>query len=324
MLEKKVLEKLENNRGQFFSGEALALELNVSRTAIWKAITKLKSEGHIILSHTKRGYALSNESNIISKEAIHKLLPPDCPKCEIIVLDSVDSTNNYIKNIVSELECETCVIANKQTSGKGRNSKTFLSSFEGGLYFSRLTRPNVSITDAITLTCRVAVATAITIEEVTGDQTSIKWVNDIFVKGKKVSGLLTEGSVDIESGYLEYAIIGIGINTNVDIAALPPELQAIIGNISCENIPNIRNILAARLIHNLNLYTNIDIASVYTEYRSRLLAIGEEITVISPTYSYKAKLLDITPNFALVVQKLDDNSGHIIQSGEISIKVFDK
>jgi BirA family biotin operon repressor/biotin-[acetyl-CoA-carboxylase] ligase len=212
-IKQKILEIFELDKGRYISGEELAAKLAVSRTAVWKAVKSLQDDGYAIAAVSNKGYCLSNTTDILSAQSITKYLEEAASNFHIEMYKTVDSTNNKLKELARQGAPEgTVVIAKEQTHGKGRMNRSFHSPAETGIYMSILLRPKFSTADAILITTAAAVAVAQAVEAVAGREAKIKWVNDVFCDGKKICGILTEASVDIESGSLEYAILGIGIN----------------------------------------------------------------------------------------------------------------
>ena len=205
----RVLEALEANRGTYFSGEALAQKLAVSRSAVWKAIQQLRESGYPIEAASKRGYCLAKDSAILSAQSIAQYLT--VPQLRLEVEQLVSSTNTLLRQRAEAGEPEgLALVAAAQTAGRGRRDHTFFSPPDTGLYLSFLVRPQLSAKDALLLTTCAAAAVALAIEDCAGVPAEIKWVNDVFCRGKKVCGILTEGALDLETGGLQYAIVGIG------------------------------------------------------------------------------------------------------------------
>ena len=206
-LKDEVLSELENN--EYISGEALAEKLFVSRNSVWKAVNKLRKEGYEIEAVTNKGYCLKGDINKISAGSIKKNLERPL---EFYILDEVDSTNNYARELALKGKSDLVVISETQNGGKGRLGRKFYSPKGAGLYMSLLCRPKMNVELAPLITSYTAVAVALAIDKLSGKETQIKWVNDIFMNGKKICGILTEAGFDFEGGTIDYAIIGIGVN----------------------------------------------------------------------------------------------------------------
>ncbi|MFR6449008.1 MAG: biotin--[acetyl-CoA-carboxylase] ligase, partial [Peptoniphilus grossensis] len=213
-----VLRELERNRANYISGQELAERLNISRTAIWKAINSLKESGFQIESQTKLGYKLVESDDKLSDEGIRKGLRDELKDIDIVIYDEIDSTNTEAKRRLysSDVKDFTVIVADMQKGGRGRTGKSFTSPKGSGVYFSIILHPkdsyDFSYFDLTTVKAAVAVAEGI--RESTGKQAEIKWVNDLFLKGKKICGILSELDADFESRSVKSVIVGIGINVN--------------------------------------------------------------------------------------------------------------
>lgn len=212
--------------GQYLSGETLAQKLGVSRNAVWKAVRLLQDEGFPIEAKKKTGYRLAQGVDLLTEESVRPYLHSRILGHPLYVYSELGSTNNTCKTLVRDhARHGTVVAANCQTAGKGRQGRTFVSPAGSGLYFSMILSEAVSLQDAPLLTACAAVAAARAIDALYGTQMQIKWVNDLYLDGKKCCGILTEGGVSLESGKLEHAIIGIGINVRNTSIAMPEELR---------------------------------------------------------------------------------------------------
>ena len=321
-----LLRILEDNRGGFVSGADLARELGVSGTAVWKAIRKLKSEGYLIEAVTNKGYRLASESDVLSLDAVRKYL--DMDELVIDVFHSTDSTNNVCRDKASSGQSDGYIaIAANQTKGRGRRGRSFYSPDNTGLYLSMLLRPaGYTAEQAMRFTTMAAAAVCEAIETVSGKEAGIKWVNDVFMDGRKVCGILTEASFDLESSTLDYAIVGIGINVFTPEGGFPEEIRDIAGAIFSEDeraeasIPDIRSRLAAEVIRHFMKYYR-QAAGYMGEYRKRCIVIGRNVNVIMPGADPRPALaLDIDDECGLIV-RYEDGSEATLRSGEISIRM---
>ena len=224
-----ILDLLWQNTDTYVSGAALAKTLGVSRTAVWKAIEQLREDGYSIDSVTNKGHRLSSESDVLSESGVRKYL--GAKGLKLLVYPSISSTNTVLKSLAEEgAEEGLCLIAGEQTAGRGRRGRSFFSPPNSGIYMSVLLRPALQAVDATSITACAAVAVAEAIESLAPVNAEIKWVNDIYVEGKKVCGILTEASLDCENGQVNYLIVGIGINTRVPDSDFPEELKSIAGS----------------------------------------------------------------------------------------------
>ena len=215
------------------SGQELAQRLGVSRNGVWRAVNKLKSMGYEIEAGTNRGYRLVSGSGVLSPENIRRQLGELGSSIALEVRDSVDSTNTLVKHLAEQGGREgMVVIAQHQTAGKGRLGRSFYSPKGTGLYLSILLRPKFSAQEALSITTAAAVAVAEAVDQVTGKEggeAKIKWVNDVYYRYRKVCGILTEASIDFETGGLHYAVLGIGVNLTPPPGGFGPDIAPVAG-----------------------------------------------------------------------------------------------
>lgn len=323
-IKENIISILESNKGLFISGEKIANDLKVSRTAIWKAIKSLKNDGYNINSVSNKGYALSKETDILSSKVIKNNMLKYADKFNFIIHKTVASTNIIARELaINGAESGTVVIAEEQTSGYGRNGKSFFSPYGTGIYMSIILNleKEKKIFNSSFITTAAAMAVSKSIEEISNENTQIKWVNDVFINGKKVCGILTEGAFSFEDGKLDYAVIGIGVNVNFPKDGFPKELNNIAASINSKNNANsntksdIRNILVAKILENLYDYYFNDV-NFYEEYKKRSFLIGKKVSININNKEHIVKVLDIDKTFALVA-KFQDGKIDKIVSGSI-------
>ena len=173
---------------------------------------------------------------------------------DIIVEESVESTNDYVKKRANNGEKEgLVVIANEQTKGKGRLGRTFYSPSDTGIYMSLLIRPDKSPEKSLIITSAAAISVCKAIRTVAGVKASIKWVNDIVIDNKKVCGILTEGKVDADNNKLDYAVVGIGINITYPKEGFPEDIADIATSLKDNHDEDIKNKLIAKILDNRSL-----------------------------------------------------------------------
>ncbi|MBQ3572988.1 MAG: biotin--[Clostridia bacterium] len=253
----------------------------------------------------------------LEKEKIEAIIG-ECDNT-IIVMDEVDSTNLEIKRLAQDgAKDGTVVIADRQSSGRGRLGRSFFSPAGSGIYMSILIKPSFEEERAVIVTTAVSVAVCRAIEKVSGKRPLIKWVNDLYLNGKKICGILTEAIRDARSGKIEYIVIGIGVNCAE--TEFPDDIKNIAGSI-CEKEEELsRNELAAEIIKEINLMGNLaNSRDFIDEYKRRSLVIGKDIRIIGKSEEL-ATVLDIDENGGLVV-RLWDGETKILSSGEISIRL---
>lgn len=320
----KTLKVLENNKGNYISGSEIARELSVSRNAIWKAVKSLQNEDYNIYSGTNKGYCLSNDTDILSNHSIYKYLT-DNSNFDITVHKTIDSTNNEVKEVALNSGKEgIVVISEEQTEGRGRFGRKFYSPSKSGIYMSILLRPKIHTSKAFLITTAAAVAVCEAIEAHSNKQAKIKWVNDIYCDNKKVCGILTEAAFDFESGMLDYAVLGIGINVLTPKEGFKEEIKGIATGIFDDTalIPiDIRSKIIAKTLEIFwEYYKQIEDKSFLHSYKERSLLVGKEVNIFSNKNSERAIVLGIDDECKLKVE-MDDGTIKYLSSGEVSIKL---
>lgn len=330
----RVLRALEAREGAHVSGAQLARELGVTRNSVWKAVNALRSEGYHIDAATNRGYALSREDDLLSASGIRRFLPAGTPLA-LTVRKRVDSTNAEALRRAVDGDAEGAVIvAEEQTAGRGRRGRAFFSPAGTGIYLSILLRPELPAERAHLLTCAAAVAVAEAIEACTGMDASIKWVNDVYCRGKKVAGILTEGSFDVEGGVLEHAVVGVGVNVRPPHAGFPAEISERAGSVlpaddALQHASAVRCRLVAEILTRLwSLYQGLRtpnedegarlLADVRGRYRSRCFLLGQDVTVTRGSERTFARAVDLDEDFRLVVE-LPDGTRQALSYGEAAL-----
>lgn len=318
----KLLELFESNRGSFISGENIAEDLNISRTAVWKAVNSLRHDGYQISAVTNKGYCLAENSDIISAQGIQQYLSELCAGVKIEVFSETDSTNMVCRNKANDGEQEGYVaVASRQTGGRGRNGRSFFSPADTGLYLSILMRPNEQ-PDSVSLglTTMAAVAACEAIEKVSGKQCDIKWVNDILIDNRKVCGILCEASYALEDQKLFAVVVGLGINVYPPKEGFPEEIKDIAGTVFDKSETGIRNQLAAEIINRfMAYYKHVNEKDYQGEYIKRSIVPGKDIEVHAHGEVKKAHALAIDDTCGLMV-RYEDGSAEALHFGEVSIK----
>ena len=255
---------------------------------------------------------------ILDKKVLEQYLNQ---KLNITIFDELDSTNNYLKKLGSQGENETqLVIAQSQTNGRGRMGRTFYSPDGTGIYFSLLLHPEFSAEKSLFLTVMAAVSVAETVMKYNSNDVKIKWVNDVYIDGKKVCGILTEGSINADKK-LDYAVVGIGINVIAPENGFPDDIK----NIATAIFPgkteeNIKEKIVAEVVNRFfEMYNGLD-TNYVDRYKEYSYLTGKEINIISGENSRPATVLGITDNCHLLVK---NENGEIeeISSGDVSVRV---
>lgn len=321
----QVLDIFSENAGIPVSGQDIADRLGITRAAVWKVIAALKEDGYVITASGNRGYIFSKQNDVMTTASVVRDLKDAVENLNLLVsvIDETESTNNDMKEAAKAGAPEgTCLIAKKQTAGKGRLGRSFFSP-RTGIYFSFILRPHLAMKDSMLLTTIAAVAVRDAIEEVTGFETGIKWVNDVYINGKKVCGILTEAEADVESQTLSYAVVGIGINITDPEGGWPDEIKnsaaSIYGNGQAP--AGVMSALAAAVIRNYFAYYSKLPEHVFMKsYKEHQILTGKKISVIRPDSSISATALGVDDEGRLLV-KYDDGREEAIFTGEVSVRL---
>lgn len=319
-MKNKVLEYLKNSK-DYISGEDISRELNVSRTAIWKNIKKLKEEGYNIESFSKRGYRLIESPDILTIGEISPLLNTHYIGREIIYYDEVGSTNDELRILANSGAHEgTVAIAELQNKGKGRLQRQWITNRGDAIAMSILIKPEIPPYMAPGITQVIALSVVRGLELSASLDFSIKWPNDIILNGKKVCGILTEMDGEIDN--LNYIIIGIGINVNQSLIEKDLSHKATSLKIECGKVVE-RKVIVSNILNeferNYELFKEKGITPFLDELKKYSALIGKKVTISNPFKSFSGKVVDIDSEGYLVVE--DENG--IIQSivgGDISIR----
>ena len=315
----ELLQILTENQGQEISGQELADRLGVSRTAVWKAINGLIAEGCEIQAGRNRGYRLVG-GDLLDLGAVRAFLPPELQEKEMILLKTVDSTNTYAKKLAADgAEDGTVVIAEQQTAGRGRRGNSFYSPPKSGLYMTVILRPerHAADTDLFTVCAGCAVCRAV--EQLSGTKPLIKWVNDVYLNGKKICGILSEATSDFESGTVDSVVTGIGINISTDDFpdGLGSKAGSICGSLGTGSVTRAR--LAAAVLKELMYCLERRRSDNIADYRARSLVLGKEVSFMLNNVRYNGKAVDIDDSGQLVVELGGETVK--LNSGEVSVTV---
>ena len=265
--------------------------------------------------------ALTQFNPIAEEKEIRSFLSEEARDIKISVVEVTGSTNEDMKKRAREgEEAISLLVAQSQTAGKGSKGRSFFSPDGTGVYMSLLVRPDCSAEESTLLTPMAAVATAEAIEKVTGTEAKIKWVNDIFVGGRKASGILTEGAAEKSGHRLEWAVVGIGINIKVPEGGFPAEIENVAGAVYSGE-EKIKNRLIAETVNNfVRYYKSLTEREFYSAYRDRLFILSKEVAVTVADESFTATVIDLDPVFRLKV-RLSDGTERLLSSGEVSVRV---
>lgn len=317
----KILEKLKNNK-EYISGEELSKYFGVSRTAVWKHINELRGDGYNIESSSRKGYKLSGtpdlldgrELSIPGEQAIGK---------QLFYFEEIDSTSNYAKKIAHE-GCPhgTVVVAERQTSGRGRVGREWKSSNSDGLWFSIVLRPELEPENVQIVTLAASIAVVEGIFESQGIVCGIKWPNDIILDNCKLAGILTELSA--EPGHVNFVVVGIGININQDVNSFNGEIRQKATSLKIhtgrciQRVKILGSILTSfEEIYKIMLQGNR--SEVINRWSKYSVTLGKEVRILSRDEEYIGIAQNVASDGKLIV-KCYDGAVREISAGEIQVR----
>lgn len=317
-VKQEVLARLAQARGEALSGEALAETLGVSRAAVWKAVKELEKEGHSIAAVPNKGYTLRADREVLCAENIRPWLRE--PAVTVTAEKELASTNLTAKQLAAQgAPNGSLVVADTQTAGRGRRGRSFASPPGTGLYLSVVLRSDLPMEAATLVTSAAAVASCRAFQRLYGKALDIKWVNDLYWQGKKCCGILTEAAADMESGGVDYLVVGMGFNLFEPQGGFPPELRDIAAAIFAPGEQVSRCRLAAEIVNDLlALCSRLPAADFMDEYRARNLVPGRDIFLLQNGTKRPAHALGITDTGHLLVRTAQGEEE--ISFGEVSIR----
>lgn len=307
-----LLQALSGAEGRYISGEQLAQTLGVSRAAIHKAAAALTTQGYTLEAAPRRGYRLLGGDPFCA-DAVGEYPAP------VYVHERLDSSNQTAKRLaLAGAPHGTLVLAGQQSAGRGRMGRRFESPAGKGIYLSLVLRVPVPASEALGVTVGAAVAVARAVQKLCGIELGIKWVNDLYYQGKKVCGILTEAGTSVESGLLEWLVVGIGLNLTTTPADWPEELARTAGSLFPGGpAPVGRAALAGAIARELlALCPGFDCLD---EYRARCFVPGHWVTVCAETETYAAKALAIDEEGRLVIQR-ENGRQEALRCGEVTTR----
>ena len=306
----------------YISGQQLCEQFQVSRTAIWKVIDQLKKEGYEIEAVRNKGYRLIDSPDVMSKAEIESLVDTKWAGKNVVYYDEIDSTNNRAKEAGDNGAAHgTLFVADMQVAGKGRRGRVWKSPSGSSIYMTILLYPEISPLKAPQLTLVMAIAVAEGIKEVTGLDTKIKWPNDIVVNGRKICGILTEMSTEID--YINHVVIGAGINVNQD--DFPEDIRKTASSLKMELGKQVkRSELIAAIMKSFEKDYEIfvkteDLSGLQELYNSMLVNLDRDVKVLEPGNEYEAHALGINKTGELIVRTAEGEEKEIY-AGEVSVR----
>lgn len=322
-MKEEIINLLKENENNFISGEKISSSLGVTRAAIWKYIKAIKEDGYNIESVTRKGYRLISSPDLLSFEEISPNLNTKFIGRNIIYVDSLDSTNSKAKELAREDAVEgTVIISEEQIKGRGRLGRNWVSPKYKGIWMSVILRPDIEPMNVAGITQVAAAAICKAVRDM-GIETYIKWPNDIILNSKKVCGILTEMSGEINK--VNYVIVGIGMNVNIEEDEFPEEVKAVATSLKIEQGKSIkRKELVARILNNLEeLYEEVtEKDSIHDSIelcRKYSILIGKEVRIINRGKEVIARAIGLSNEGKLIVRYEDGKEDEII-SGEVSVR----
>jgi BirA family biotin operon repressor/biotin-[acetyl-CoA-carboxylase] ligase len=313
--------KLLKAAPDYVSGQELCETFGVSRTAVWKVIRQLQEDGYEIEAKRNRGYRLGDSGDVFTGAELRSLLNTRWVGHNLVFLEQVDSTNEEAKRQAEKGAPDgTLVAAAEQSAGKGRRGRTWISEKGTGVWMSLLLRPDFPPECASMLTLVAAMAVEKGISRVTGVDGQIKWPNDVVIEGKKVCGILTEMSTEMEC--IHYVVVGIGINVGTE--EFPEEIRDLATSLYLSTQKKVkRAVLAAAVAEAWEFYyeqflKSGDLRFLMEEYNERLVNRGREVKVLALDGGYMGISQGINEKGELLVE-----TGGMVRtviSGEVSVR----
>ncbi len=254
---------------------------------------------------------------MLTKAKIEKSLKRLGIEIPVVFYELTDSTNTrakeFAKSRADGKREPVLFVANGQTGGRGRMGRSFVSNFGSGIYMSLLLYPKEKGYDTTRATAEAAVALARAVESLCDARPEIKWVNDLYLGGRKLAGILCEGEL-LQSGEIGYLVVGMGINVYKN--AISEEISGIATSIedNSDTVPN-SNLLTARIVKEMLDFSG----SLFEEYKARSMVIGRTVKVVKPDFQFDATVLNLNEDFSLTIEH--DGKTERLFTGEVSLKI---
>lgn len=316
--EEMILAFLAEGGDDYISGAALSDKLGLSRTAVWKHVESLRKMGYRIDAQSAKGYRLLEVPDRLTGLEVSPLLSTRELGRTLHHYDELPSTNAKAFELAHEGGFHgEVIVAEHQTQGKGRRGRTWVSPPGKSLALSLILRPDIPPARAPELTLVAAVALAETLRD-SGVEASIKWPNDIQIDGKKVAGILTELSADIER--VHFIVLGLGVNLNAEAADFPPEVAEIATSVSIARKSRVHRALftaalLAKLEEWVDTWTDQGFEPVRVAWKRLASTLGQEILVKAEGKELRGVAEDIDPSGALLL-RVGDRTERVL-SGDV-------
>lgn len=323
MSRERVYQLLQEQSGTFISGQELSRLLGISRAGVWKAIDSLRRDGYTIEARSGLGYRLTAAPDVLSEREIRRYLAERTTCPSLRCLDEIDSTNSYLKReALAGAPHGTVAVAECQSAGRGRMTRSFQSPAGRGVYLSVLLRPQLPPEELLGVTGMTAVAVCSAVERAAGVRPRIKWTNDLVLNGKKLCGILTELAVEGETGITQSLVIGAGVNVSHTPEDFGPEVAQMATSLAQEGYVVSRPALAAAMIEELCRLSDAlggDISPWVEAYRRDCVNLGRPVRLLWTDRQAEATAVDVDDQFGLVV-RFADGSLTTVRTGEVSVR----
>ena len=319
----RILKLLRQQSQDYLSGEEISRQLAVSRTAVWKHIRELKNHGYEIEAHPRKGYRLKSRPDLLLPEEIRAGLSTQLLGSQIVHFYDTSSTNNEAKRLAADDAVEgTIVVSEAQTLGRGRLNRGWFSPPGGGVWVSVILRPPFPPQEAPKCTLMAAVATVEAIREVSGLACGIKWPNDILWQGRKLVGILTEMSAEMDA--INFVVLGIGINVSLQESDFPEELRNIGASVSMGAEREVSRVevlqkLLERLEHWYQVVKKEGFEPVLEVWRRESITLGQPVRVLAGEETYDGVAEELAEDGSLLVRT--ENGLRRVLAGDVSLRL---
>ena len=319
----RILKLLRQQSQDYLSGEEISRQLAVSRTAVWKHIQELKNHGYEIEAHPRKGYRLKSRPDLLLPEEIRAGLATQLLGKQIVHFYDTSSTNNEAKRLAADDAIEgTIVVSEAQTLGRGRLNRGWFSPPGGGVWVSVILRPPFPPQEAPKCTLMAAVATVEAIREASGLNCGIKWPNDILWQGRKLVGILTEMSAEMDA--INFVVLGIGINVSLQESDFHEELRNIGASVSMGAEREVSRVeVLQKLLERLEYWYQVvkqeGFEPVLEAWRRESVTLGQPVRVLAGEETYDGVAEELAEDGSLLVRT--ENGLRRVLAGDVSLRL---
>lgn len=319
-IEEEILQILKKHKSNFLSGEDLSKKFKVTRTAIWKHVHSLIKQGYTIESHPHLGYRFVSSPDLLLPAEIREELDTKYIGKELFCFNEVSSTNDFALKLTEKgIKEGSLIIAEKQTTGRGRLGRSWFSPPYLGLWFSVVLKPKINPHHSSKITFLGGLSVVDAIISLTGLKTVLKWPNDVFYKDKKLAGILTEMKAEMD--IIDYLVIGIGINVNFAIEDFASGLKNTATSLKIELKEKISRLKLLKLIlKNIECYYELfkeeGFTPILTKWKENSGTLNKRVKVETEGESFEGIAMDIDDECALMI-RLDNGILKRVVSGDV-------